>query len=123
MFFDIIFLLVGNKLQSLVPNENNHLTRVLSDLKPYQEEASSNLIQTFNSMSEFATSHPSCHLPMERVIEDEPELDKKHVVNLFSSELVYTTQMLSITNGIVACSNIRDVFQIKDDDCDPITHE
>ena len=114
---------MGNKSQSLVTNENNHLTRLLSDLKPYQEEASSNLLQAFNSVSEFTTSHRSYYLPLECVIEDEPESDKKHVIDLSSSELVYTTQTLSVTNCIVACSNIRGVIQIKDNDCDPITHE
>ena len=58
--------------------------------------------------------------------EDESESDDNHVVDLSSSELVYITQKLSITNDIVTCSNIRGVIQVDDDEnntCYPIVNE
>ena len=111
-----------------VANEyGNNLTRVFSNtISSYQEEMSNKQLHTFDSSPEDVMSHPCC-IPLECIIEDEPESDKNHVVDLSSPELVYTTQKLSITNDIVTCSNVRGVIEVNDDNnnntCDPVINE
>ena len=117
---------MGNKLPNQVINENrDHSTRVVSNaISSYQDEMSDNQLHMFDCSAEDVMS-PPCHcISLECIIEDEPELDNNHVVDLSSPELVYITQELSITNDIVTCSNVRGVIQVNDDDdnntCDPI---
>ena len=117
---------MGSKLPNKVINENrDHSTHVFSNtISSYQEEMSNCWLHTFDSSLEDIMSPPCRCISLECIIEDEPESDNNHVVDLSSPELVYTTQKLSITNNIVTCSNIRGVIQVDDDDdnitCDPI---
>ena len=119
---------MGNNIPNQVVNENgDHSTRVFSNvISSYQDEMSNNQLHAFDSSPEDVISLPCCCISLEYIIEDEPESDKNHVVDLSSPELVYITQKLSITNGIVTCSNVRSGIQVNDDDnitCDPITQE
>ena len=118
---------MGRKLPNQAINENGgHSTRIVSNtISSYPEEMSSSHLHTFDSSAEDVMSPPCCCNSLECIIEDEPELDKNHVVDLSSPELVCTTQKLNITNDIVICSNVRGVIQVNDDDitCDPIINE
>ena len=118
---------MGSKLPNQVFKENeNHSTRAFNNtMSLYQEEMSNSQLHTFDS--EGVMSYPClCILP-EYIIEDEPETDKNHMVDLSSPVLVYTTQKLSITNDIVICSNVRGVIQVNNNDdnktCDLIINE
>ena len=111
-----------------VVNENgDDSTRVVSNtILSYEEEMSNSQMHTFDCSSENVMSPPYRCISLECIIEDEPESDNNHVVDLSSPELVYITQKLNITNDIVTCSNIRGVIQVDDDDnntCDPIINE
>ena len=128
LLFEIILLLVGSKLPNQVINENgSHSTRIVSNtILSNQEEMSNNQLHIFDSSPKDVMSPPCCCNSLECIIEDEPESDKNHVVDLSSSELVCTTQKLNITNDIVTSSNVRGVIQVNNDDnitCDPIINK
>ena len=111
-----------------VGNEDgSHSTRIVSiTISSHKEEMSNSYLHAFDSSPEDVMSPPCCSISLECIIEDEPESDKDHVVDLSSPELVYTTQKLNITNSIVTSSNVRGVIQVNDDDnitCDPIINE
>ena len=119
---------MGNKLPNQVINENgDHSTRVFNNTKSsYQEEMSNSQLHMFDSSPEIM-SHPSHHLFLECIIEDEPESEKNHVVDLSLSELVYITQKLNVTNDTITCSNVQGVIQVNDDNdnstCDLIVNK
>ena len=125
--FEFILLVVSSKLPNQVINENGDSTRVFSNtISSYQEEISNSQLHIFDCCVEDVMSPPCCCISLEYIIEDKPESDKNHVVDLSSPELVYTTQKLSITNDIVICSNVRGVIQVNNDDnntCDPVINE
>ena len=119
---------MGSNVTNQVINEDGvHSTRAFSNtISSYEEEISNSQLHTFDSSAEDVMSPPCCCISLEYIIEDEPELDKDHVVDLSSPELVCTTQKLSITNDIVTCSNVQGVIQVNDDDnitCDSIINE
>ena len=119
---------MGSKLPNQVGNEDDgHSTRVFSNtISSYQEEMSNCQLHKFDSSPEDVMSPPCYCISLECIIEEEPESDKDRVVDLSSSELVYTTQKLSITNDIVTCSIVRGVIQVNNDDiitCDLIINE
>ena len=118
---------MGNKLPNQVINENGDSTRIVNNTtSSYPEEISNSQLHTFNSSAKDVISPTCCCIPLECMIEDEPESDNNCVVDLSSPELVYTTQKLSITNDFVTCSNVQGVIQVNDDDnntCDPIINE
>ena len=109
---------MGSKLPNKVINEDrDHSTHVFSNtISSYQEEMSNSHLRTFDSCAEDVVSSLCCCISLECIIEDEPESDNNHVVDLSSPELVYTTQKLSITNDIVIYSNVRGVIQVDDDE-------
>ena len=107
---------MGNNVTNPVINEDDS-TRVFSNTisSSYEEKMLNNQLHTFDSSHDEIISHP-CHHLLECLIEDEPESDNNHVVDLSSPELVYITQELSITNDIITCSNVQGVIQVNDDD-------
>ena len=114
---------MGNKLLNQVINENGDSTRVFSNtISSYQEEMSNSQLHIFDCCVEDVMSPSCCCISLECIIEEEPESDNNHVVDLSSPVLVCTTQKLSITNDIVTCSNVQGV---NDDNitCDPIINE
>ena len=120
---------MGNKLPNQAINENRgHSTRIVSNAtSSYLDEISNSQLHIFDSSPKDVMSPPCCCISLECIIEEEPESDKNHVVDLSSPVLVCTTQKLSITNDIVTCSIVRGVIQVNDDDdnitCDPIINE
>ena len=90
----IILLLVGSKLPNQVINEDGDLTRVFSNtISSYEEEMSNSQLHTFDSSPDDVMFPPCCCIPLEYIIEDEPESDKNRV----GDEFVYTLS-ISLTD-------------------------
>ena len=119
---------MGNKLPNQVINENgDDLTRVFhKTTSSYQEEMLNSQLHISDSSPEYVMSPPCYYISLECIIEDEPESNNDHVVDLSSSQFVYVTQKFNLPNDIVTCSNVRGMIQVDDDDnntCDSIINK
>ena len=118
---------MGKNVRNHVGNKDGgHSTHVFSNsMLLYQGEMPYIQLHAFDSSLEDVLSHFCCCISLECINEDKSESDNNPIVDLSSSELLYTTQKLSITNDIVTCSNVRGVIEVDDDynTSDPIINK